>query len=302
VALAREMVLLRFMTEAGLTQWVTANPGQVNDRDTEGETPLYVAAPLSLVLWLLDDKGADVNILTRGSRIALHGARSPDIFNALLDRGADLTLRDRYGWTTLTLQVYHRNVESVACLLQDPRVRSTVNFHDNEGRTALHAACMYNGCVHSIVRLLLQAGADPAITGNGGLTPLTYLRQYQPSYHTTMTPLEQALADAEKTSLLARSLVIVANAVIAPSYLKGRLARGQILPRIALVLLTTGQSDHDAEEHHLFHRLMTFVLGMGGGPGGGIPRDVFRVVMDLLMPKSDPLRRGVVGMESPVQG
>ena len=53
------------MTEAKLRQWVDANPGWVNDRDMAGETPLYVAArfkrSLPLVLWLLDDKGADVN-------------------------------------------------------------------------------------------------------------------------------------------------------------------------------------------------------------------------------------------------
>ena len=35
---------------------------------------------------------------------------------------------------------------------------------------------------------------------------------------------------------------------------------------------------------------------MGGGPKGeGMPRDVFRVVLDLVMPFWDPLRRGIVG-------
>ena len=42
-----------------------ANPGRVNDRDRGGETPLIAAGSrwdeLSMVVWLLDEKGADVN-------------------------------------------------------------------------------------------------------------------------------------------------------------------------------------------------------------------------------------------------
>ena len=64
---AASAAALRFrqMSEAGLRQWVEANPGRVNDRDSEGLTPLIAAASikesLSLVVWLLDEKGADVN-------------------------------------------------------------------------------------------------------------------------------------------------------------------------------------------------------------------------------------------------
>lgn len=65
--------------------------------------------------------------------------------------------------------------------------------------------------------------------------------------------------------------------------------------------LTEGEEDDEEDGRRQFHNLMTFVLGMGGGPeGGGMPRDVFRVVLDLLMPKWDSLRRGVAGMEPPV--
>lgn len=66
--------------------------------------------------------------------------------------------------------------------------------------------------------------------------------------------------------------------------------------------LTGGQNDEDEDdERRALCTLLTFVLGMGGGPQGtGIPREVFRVVLDLLMPKWDSLRRGVVGMGSPL--
>ena len=52
-----------------------------------------------------------------------------------------------------------------------------------------------------------------------------------------------------------------------------------------------------------FRNLMAFVLGMEGGPENtGMPRDVFRgVVLDLLMPTWDPLRRKSAGAAPPLQ-
>ena len=53
--------------EAGLRQWVEANPRRVNERDSVGYTPLHVAAlvdeSVPLVLWLVKEKGADVNAI-----------------------------------------------------------------------------------------------------------------------------------------------------------------------------------------------------------------------------------------------
>ena len=47
---------------------------------------------LSLVVWLLDEKGADVNGTMADGTSAFHAAGSLDILTALLDRGADPTL------------------------------------------------------------------------------------------------------------------------------------------------------------------------------------------------------------------
>ena len=54
------------MSEVELRQWVEANPGRVNNMDSSvGLTLLAAIASkkkgLSLVVWLLDEKGADVN-------------------------------------------------------------------------------------------------------------------------------------------------------------------------------------------------------------------------------------------------
>ena len=88
-----EMLEFEGMNDAELGQWVEANPGRVNDKDSEGDTPLCAAArhteSLPLVVWLLDEKGADVNGTTADGRTAIYWAASLDILIVLLDRGGD---------------------------------------------------------------------------------------------------------------------------------------------------------------------------------------------------------------------
>lgn len=119
------------MTEAELRAWVEANPGRRNHVDTHGWTPLYSAvcrqASLDLTLWLLDEKGADVNARNQDRRIPLHGASTLAILNVLIDRGAILTKQDREGDTVLMSQVCHADLEIVARLLQEPSVRAAVD-------------------------------------------------------------------------------------------------------------------------------------------------------------------------------
>jgi len=60
-----------------------------------------------------------------------------------------------------------------------------------------------------------------------------YLRHHNPTHHAAIALLEQ-IPDAEKTLLLAkaRRLAVAASSnTVAPSYLQGRVARGQPLPR-----------------------------------------------------------------------
>jgi len=82
-----EHIEFRSLLEGELRQWVEVNPGRVDDRDKHGETPLYMAArslkSLSLTVWLLVKKGANVNATTSSGSTALHWAESLDILTAL---------------------------------------------------------------------------------------------------------------------------------------------------------------------------------------------------------------------------
>jgi len=200
------------------------------------------------------------------------------------------------------LQAQYRSAEIVAPLLEDPRVRATIYVQDEEGNTALHHACMCGSApnIHS----LLQAGANPTLPCKNGQLALAWGRQHRPSRHAVIALLEQA-PDAEKASLLvkARRLAVAANSnAVAPSCLQNRVARGQPFPRVALVPLTAGQTDgekEDEEEGEEGRKLRITLAFMCGVGHEGMPRDVFRVVMDLLMSSWDLLRRKNAGTGPP---
>jgi len=107
--------------------------------------------------------------------------------------------------------------------------------------------------------------------------------------------LEVSCHHAEKASLLvkARRLAVAAHRnTVAPSCLQVRVARGQPLPWVALVPLMNGQTEGEEEEDRKLRTTLAFLCGVRRE---GMPRDVFRVVMDLLMPSWDPLRRKNTG-------
>lgn len=126
----RQLIMVNFlhMNEITLREWVEANLSRVNDEDDQGYTPLYLAVypgnDLSLVLWLLDEKGADVKAAP------IHMARSSQMRIALLDRGADPNVLDREGRTLLIHRAIWLDDKSVARLLEDPCVRAVVNMRD----------------------------------------------------------------------------------------------------------------------------------------------------------------------------
>ena len=68
------------------------------------------------------------------------------------------------------------------------------------------------------------------------------------------------------------------------------------MPRMALMPLMDDQNDgeDENEKEEESRTTLAFMCGFGRE---GMPRDVFRVVMDLVMPSWDPLRRNVPGLD-----
>jgi hypothetical protein len=83
------------------------------------------------------------------------------------------------------------------------------------------------------------------------------------------------LEEAEKASHLVKRRLVVATTgpAAAMSFIQGRMARLQLLPR---VVVTVGRDDE-------FRTMVPFLLGMEGGrKSEGMPLDVFRVMLSML--------------------
>lgn len=292
--------LLNFqsITETEMRQWVEANPGGINDKDSKGNTPLFVAAvhhaSVQLVLWLVKEKGAGVNVQNNYQGVrALHKVKSLDVLNTLLALGADPRLSCNRREQPLTRHIEEVNDDIVARLLEDPRVRATMDDLTRGCGTILHFACRKRLTSNSTFYHLLQTGANPYMTTYLGDTPLVILRRRFPVRHAAAIALiEKALAEAGKTSLLvkARSLVLVTTSTAAvPSYLQGRVARNEPLPRVMLPPVTGGNKR--AKNRRKFRSMLAFLLDMRGGPNGqGMIEDLFGEVLDFFSPSRDPLR------------
>ena len=125
---------------------------------------------------LLLKHGADLNWSNILGRTALHQSvvgRSPQICQALLEKGADPSVHDVRATTPLSLAVKNGDVEITTMLL---RYGSGASFDVENGRfgqiTPLEFAAR-DGAVE-IAELLLNYGADPNIYNNWYDTPLWY--------------------------------------------------------------------------------------------------------------------------------
>jgi len=124
--------------------------------------------------------GADVNYdKTSGRFTPLREAMSrKDISTVkmLLENGANIDARDRYGRSALTTESHYLNFDMVKFLLEN---KADVNFKDEWGNSPLSNACCPNMFLENIgdkdietVKILLKYGANINSRDMYGVTPL----------------------------------------------------------------------------------------------------------------------------------
>ena len=167
----------------------------VETRDAVGRTALLVATVANSVdaARLLIAAGADVNAKDgqRDTPYLFAGAEGRvEILWMTLAAGANLKDTNRYGGTALIPAAEKGHLETLAMLLS---TSIDIDHVNDLGWTALLEAVILGDGGHAhqeIVRMLLDAGADPTIADNDGVTPLEHARDR--SYRAMAELLEQA--------------------------------------------------------------------------------------------------------------
>ena len=152
--------------------WKTATASDVQaeldagaDVNARGDRPLYIAAyeGTAEMVQLLIAAGADVHLRDTEGSTPLHLAaglvrrsvRSDEIVQLLITAGADITARDERGDTPLHLAAWQDTAEIVQLLIT---AGADLMARNSWGRTPLHSAAEYGTA--EMVQLLITAGAD----------------------------------------------------------------------------------------------------------------------------------------------
>jgi len=160
---------------------VEEDPAVLNDANVDSrETALHIATVLGfkgIATYLLDQEGCDINLGDGYGSTALHLACEEGhwpIVELLVSKGANLTIRDSGGYTPLMMAAsttHEKQLEIIKCLFDASNaVRETINTRGRSGKTALQWSAFWGDV--RIVKLLMEAGANPLLADDDDNTPL----------------------------------------------------------------------------------------------------------------------------------
>jgi ankyrin repeat protein len=154
---------------------------QAKVTDSIGDTPLhrvlrnsdnaFVASKKDMVALLLE-KGADIGARNKFGDTPLHiaariyGETAKDIIALLLDKNADIKARDRDGNTPL------HNVNQATAATALLAKGAEVNAVNSNGNTPLHNAVFAGGGPTDVIKVLLDAGANANLRNSSGDLPI----------------------------------------------------------------------------------------------------------------------------------
>src|SRR3954468_24788388 len=178
----RDMIGAAERGEIVVVKKLLAGGARIDARDQRGRTALLAATHRNRVetARFLIQEGADVNAkdFIQDSPYLYAAAEGRiEILKMTLAAGADLKDTNRYRGTGLIPAAHHGHVEAVKLLLATAIDKDHVN---NLGWTALLEAVILGdgGATHTeIVRLLVEAGANPKLPDRDGVTPLAHARR-----------------------------------------------------------------------------------------------------------------------------
>lgn len=140
----------------------------INDKDFYGPTAKEKEAEYIAILIILLESGADINAKTKFGKTPLSASVTyshREIVELLLDNGADLNSVDKHGYTSLHIAAY-QNKKDIAKILINRG--ANIDIKDKDGQTPLHYAAIINS--KDMIMLLLEFGACKNIINNDNHT------------------------------------------------------------------------------------------------------------------------------------
>lgn len=166
-----DVIILNAFFDAGV------DPNSQND---SGETALNFAiqnAETKTVKVLMEK--ANINLQDKNSNSPLHLAlqkNKDEIFNALMEKGADVNVTGRDKTVTNQSVLYLAIIRGREDIAQQVIAKGAdPNIADSEGSIPLAEACVGATVKPEVVKMLLDAGAKPNVQEKKGSTPLIYV-------------------------------------------------------------------------------------------------------------------------------
>ena len=140
---------------------------------TDNVTPLHPASKKGhvKVTRFLIERGADVTARDKHGSTPLHLASREgqlEVACMLIGRGVSVTVQNEHGWTPLHLASRWGHLEVVCMLIKHDT--DVIVAQDKDGWTPLHVASRWGHL--DVARTLIERGADVTAKNNDGLTPL----------------------------------------------------------------------------------------------------------------------------------
>lgn len=180
-------------------QALIAAGADVNARDQLGGSALLWSAAMadSDMVSDLIHAGADHSITDRQlGKTPLMWAcaisEDPESIDVLVDAGADIEATDNRSMTPL---MHAAQTGSSANIMRMIEHNADLDAQNNEGMTALAIAASRPQVSFRKVNILVDAGADPTIADNNGMTPLDHARQRDDQHAEQIVSLLAGLAD-----------------------------------------------------------------------------------------------------------
>jgi len=142
----------------------------INIVDNKNRTPLYYAGSSIILVKLLVDHGAKINVKDESDISPILFMKNIDTIKYLLDHGADIDEQDKDGMTVLNMMCGdEKNINTVKLLIDRG---ANIYLPNNNGTTPLHSACISKK--NSIIELLIMNGSNVNYVNKFDIIPLTY--------------------------------------------------------------------------------------------------------------------------------